>query len=84
MALQKGDLNMTTETDKPKTDQKDFMDLTKEEKEAELAKATKRAQAELHAKGIPYIIGDTKGTYAVYPDGKRVFTPYREKVNAGR
>ena len=65
------------------TAQQSFMDLTKEEMEARLAKATKRAQEELHASGRPYIIGDTKGTYAVYPDGNRVFTPYRNNANEG-
>ncbi|MDR1943955.1 MAG: hypothetical protein LBQ19_03950 [Synergistaceae bacterium] len=52
--------------------------------EARLAKATKEAQEELHAKGSPYVIGDDKGTYAVYPDGRRVFTPYRSRGNEGR
>ena len=75
---------MTTATVNPKTGQKRFMDLTKEEVEAELAEATKQAREELHARGRPYIIGDKRGTYAVYPDGRRVFTPYRSKMNEGR
>ena len=72
---------MTTATAKPITGQKSFMDLTKEEMEARLAKATEQAQKEIHAKGLPYIIGDKKGTYAVYPDGKRIFTPYGNEIN---
>jgi hypothetical protein len=75
---------MTITIAKPQIGQKKFMDLTKEEMEGDLAKATRQAQANLHAQGLPYIIGDTKGTYAVYPDGKRIFTPYRNKINAGR
>ena len=38
-----------------KTDTRSFMDLSKEEMEAELAEATKQAQGELHARGRPYI-----------------------------
>jgi hypothetical protein len=75
---------MPTAIIETKVGQKRFMDLTKEEMEADLAKATQQAQANLHAQGLPYIIGDTKGTYAVYSDGKRVFTPYRNKINEGR
>ena len=63
---------------------KRLRDMTKEEMEAAFAEATKQAQDDLHENGLPYIIGDSKGTYAVYPDGKRVFTPYRHKVNEGR
>lgn len=54
--------------------------MTKEEIEERLAKATKKAQEELHDRGRRYIIGDTKGTYAIYPDGKMVFTPYGNNV----
>lgn len=75
---------MTTATANPKTGQKSFMDLTKEEMEIRLAKATKQAQKELHDKGLPYIIGDKKGTYAVFPDGERVFTPYGNQINEGQ
>ena len=76
---------MTTVIAEQKTGQKRFMDLTKEEMEADLAKATTQAQAELHAKGLPYIIGDKFGIYTVYPGGKRVFTSYeRLKNNEGR
>jgi hypothetical protein len=60
----------------PKTSQKSFWDLAPEEMEARMAQATKKAQDNLHAQGLPYIIGDSKGTYAVYPDGQRIFTPY--------
>ena len=76
---------MTTVIAGPKTGQKRFMDLTKEEMEAELAIATKQAQEEIHAKGLPYIIGDKSGIYNVYPDGKRVFTSYESlRNNEGR
>jgi len=75
---------MTTIATKPNIVQKRFMDLTKEEMESELAIATKQARDDLHAHGLPYIIGDTKGTYAVYPDGRRVFTPYGgHEINEG-
>jgi hypothetical protein len=60
-----------------KTERKRFFDLTKEEMETSLAIATKQAQDELHAKGLPYAIGDSEGIYDVYPDGSRVFTPYK-------
>jgi hypothetical protein len=53
--------------------------MTRDDMEAAFAKATERAQKELHAKGSPYIIGDADGTYAVYPDGRRIFTPYENK-----
>jgi hypothetical protein len=43
---------MTTATVNQKTRQKSFMDLTKEEAEARLAKATKQAQDELHARSL--------------------------------
>jgi len=62
---------------KTETDQQSFMDLTKEEMEADLAKATQQARDNLHASGQPYIVGDTKGIYAVYPDKRKVFTPYK-------
>jgi hypothetical protein len=70
--------------EKPKTGRKSFMDLTKEEMEARLARATKQAQEDLHANGLPYIIGNVKGTYAVYPDGKRIFMPSRNTVDDER
>ena len=66
---------MTTLTAKPKTG-KSIWDMDKEETEAAFAEATKQAQEEIHAKGFPYVIGDKSGIYEVYPDGKRVFTPY--------
>jgi hypothetical protein len=75
---------MTTTTAEPKTAQKSIWDMTKDDMENAFSKATKQAQQELHSRGSPYIIGDAKGTYAVYPDGKRVFMPYRNKVNEGR
>ena len=75
---------MTTTTVTPEAGRKSFMDLSKEEMEARLARATKKARKDLHDKGLPYIIGDMKGIYAVYPDGKRIFTPYSNKSNEGR
>ena len=67
---------MATLTAKPKTEQKRVMDMNKAEVEAYFAEAVKQAQQEIHEKGYPYIIGDKSGIYSVYPDGKRVFTPY--------
>ncbi|MDR3264679.1 MAG: hypothetical protein LBT15_01585 [Synergistaceae bacterium] len=70
---------MTTATARPTTDPISIWDMTRDDMEAAFAKATERAQKELHAKGSPYIIGDADGTYAVYPDGRRIFTPYENK-----
>jgi hypothetical protein len=53
-------------------------DLHKKTLEADLAKVTKKAQAQLHFKGLAYIIGDTEGTYAVYPNGTKEFYPYKQ------
>jgi hypothetical protein len=61
------------------TVEKGIKNMTKEEAEAIFTRAVHRAQQELHANGQPYIIGDTQGTYAVYPDGRRSFKPYRNK-----
>ncbi|GHV40861.1 hypothetical protein FACS1894187_22150 [Synergistales bacterium] len=61
------------------TRKKSFMDSTPEEMEERLAKTTQRARDNLHANGLPYVIGDDKGVYEVYPDGHRVFTPYRKR-----
>ena len=58
--------------------------MTKEEAEAIFTRAVHRAQQELHTNGHPYIIGDTQGTYAIYPDGRRSFRPYRNSANEGR
>jgi hypothetical protein len=63
--------------------QKSFWDMNKEEKEAALAKATKQARDDLHAEGKPYHVGDARGTYAIYPDGKRVFFPNKPKNEDG-
>jgi hypothetical protein len=70
---------MTTAAAKPKTE-KSFWDMSKEEKEAAFAEATRQARQELHAKGSPYFIGDNRGVYAVYPDGKRVFMPNKDTI----
>ena len=72
---------MTTLTAKPKIGQKRVMDMNKEEVEAYFAEATKQAQQEIHDKGFPYVIGNKYGIYHVYPDGKRVFTPYESLKN---
>jgi hypothetical protein len=68
------------------TAQKSIWDMTKEEIEERMSNATHKAQQEIHEKGHPYIIGDedNKGVYAVYPDGKKVFTPYGNKTNEGK
>jgi hypothetical protein len=80
----KGMTAMATATVEPKTGQKNIWDMTKEDMETAFAQATRQAQQDLHSKGSPYIIGDAKGTYAVYPDGKKVFTPYGNRINEGR
>jgi hypothetical protein len=40
--------------------------------------AAKKAQAELHAAGLPYVVADMSGNgfLRVYPDGHTVFVPY--------
>jgi hypothetical protein len=73
---------MITATAKPKTG-KSLWDMDKEEKETAFAEATRKARQELHAKGSPYFIGDNKGTYAVYPNGERVFMPNKDITNEG-
>ena len=57
-----------------------MFDMSKEEIEAVAAEATRKAQQELHANGHPYHVGARGGMDAVYPDGRRVFTPYSKKV----
>ena len=71
---------MTTVAE-PKKIIKDPMKMTKEEVEEFFSEATRRAQQRLHAKGIPYVIGDKDGMYEVYPDGKKIFTPYSKVKN---
>jgi hypothetical protein len=68
------------------TAQKSIWDMTKEEIEERMSKVAHKAQQEIHDKGLPYVIGDkdSKGMYAVYPDGRKVFTPYGSKTNEGR
>lgn len=76
---------MTTVITKSEKDQKRVMDMTKTEVEAYFREATLQAQKDIHAKGLPYTIGDKTGMYDVYPNGKKVFTPYSKiKVNEGR
>jgi hypothetical protein len=66
--------------------QKSIWDMTKEEIEKRMSKVARKAQQEIHEKGHPYVIGDedSKGRYAVYPDGRKVFTPYGNKTHEGR
>jgi hypothetical protein len=55
-----------------------FEDLTDEQQAEGLALTTKRAQEELHAAGLPYVVGDKngEGCWKIYPDGSKVFIPY--------
>lgn len=67
------------------TDQKSICDMSKEEIDERMAKMARKIQQDLHEKGLPYVIGseDHKGMYHVYPDGRRIFTPYgRYKENS--
>ena len=66
--------------------QKSFWDMSKEEIEERMSKVARNAQQELHVKGLPYVIGtvDCSGKVFVYPDGRRVFTPYKSKTNEER
>ena len=74
---------MTTAVAKPKAGQKRIMDMNKVEVEEYFAEATKQAQQEIHAKGLPYTIGDKNGIYAVFPNGRKVFTRYNNTENGG-
>ena len=67
------------------TTQKNLWDMSKEEIDERMAKMAHKAQQELHSKGLPYVIGtvDCSGKVFVYPDGKRVYTPYKEKMGEG-
>ena len=47
--------------------------LTKEEKEALLARATKKAIKELHHEGRPATFQDEKGICQLYPDGHKEY-----------
>lgn len=49
----------------------DFFDMTTEEMEELLAKATREAIKNLHDKGIPSTHGDGKEVYRIYPDGRK-------------
>ena len=79
-------LYMTTLTAKQETGQKCFMNMNKAEIEAYFAIATEQAQKELHDRGHPYVVGtvNESGMYTIYPDGKKVFKPYKGKMNEGR
>jgi transcription initiation factor TFIIIB Brf1 subunit/transcription initiation factor TFIIB len=68
------------------TAQKNFWNMSKEEKEERMSKVAHKAQQEIHDKGLPYIIGDAKGDgmYAIYPDGRKIFKPYNGKIDEGR
>jgi hypothetical protein len=70
---------MATATAKPKIGHKRVMDMTKAEVETYFAEAATQAQKEIHAKRLPYTIGDKTGIYNVYPDGKKIFIPYGEE-----
>ncbi|MDR1080451.1 MAG: hypothetical protein LBQ79_05725 [Deltaproteobacteria bacterium] len=43
--------------------------------------AVKKAQAELHAAGLPYVVADMNGNgfLRVYPDGHTVLMPYFDR-----
>jgi hypothetical protein len=79
----RGGQNMTTAAAKPKTG-KSFWDMSKDEKETAFAKAARQARRELHAKGSPYFIGDSRGVYAVYPAGEGFLCQTRiQSMNEG-
>ena len=55
-------------------------ELTKEEREAILAKVVEKEIAETHALGLPTTHGDCDGVYDLYPDGQKVYTKAKEKI----
>ena len=63
-----------------KTCEKSLFDMSKAEIDEAMAEMARKAKQDLHAKGLPYVVGarDHKGMYHVYPDGRRVYTPYRK------
>lgn len=67
------DWDDTLDTDLLPSPPKGYWDLTKEEKEAVFAEATKKAIAETHATGRPSTHGDDKGVYHLYPDGRKKY-----------
>jgi len=56
-----------------------FWDMTKEEQEALLAKATTTAISDLHAKGLPVTFQDEKGLCRQYPDGRKEYIKRNDK-----
>lgn len=53
----------------------EFRVLPKEEREKMLGKATHAAIEKIHAAGMPSVHGDEKGTYNLYPDGRKEYLP---------
>jgi addiction module RelB/DinJ family antitoxin len=54
-------------------------DMTKEEQETLLAKATTAAISDLHAKGLPVTFQDEKGLCRQYPDGRKEYIKLNDK-----
>jgi hypothetical protein len=51
----------------------EFQALPKEEREKILGKSTRAAIKRLHDAGLPSVHGDDKGTYYLYPDGRKEY-----------
>ncbi len=51
----------------------EFQTLPKEEREKILGKSTRAAIKRLHDVGLPSVHGDDKGTYYLYPDGRKEY-----------
>lgn len=58
---------------------KKLWEMTKEEKEAMFAEATRKAIEETHAAGRPSTHGDAKGVYHLYPDGRKEYIKLYEE-----
>ncbi|HUW65735.1 MAG TPA: hypothetical protein VMW83_13790 [Spirochaetia bacterium] len=52
---------------------KNYWDMTKEEKEAMLAAAAKEEIAKHHAAGRATVHGDDKGVFLIHPDGTKEY-----------
>jgi len=52
-----------------------FRRLPKEEREAALGLRTRAAIDRIHAAGMPSVHADEKGTYNLYPDGRKEYLP---------